>query len=81
MISQQSTQSFPARYLTGSPIHFEVRNEQLIANSLMVALSMIVVNVTERGDVQRFLTEEDHAFKALLLDGLHEAFKMRTKIW
>jgi hypothetical protein len=35
----------------------------------MVALSMIVVNVTEYGVVQRFLTEEDHALEALLLDG------------
>jgi hypothetical protein len=40
---------------------------------------MIVVNVTECGGVQRFLTEEDHALDALLLDGSHEAFKMRTQ--
>jgi hypothetical protein len=66
VVTQDPTQSFPARHGTVVTAHFFARLYQLVVESLMVSLLMIMSKEFGYSVLQRFLSEENHAFEAVL---------------
>jgi len=72
VVTQHPTQSFPTRHMAGATAHFLTRLYQLVVESLVVSLLMIMNQEIGHGVLQRSVPEEDHALEALLLHGAHE---------
>ena len=55
--------------------------DELVPQSLMIALTVIMSNEVLYGCPQRLLAEEDHAIQTGLLDAAHKSFRDSIQIW
>src|SRR5262249_15337005 len=55
--------------------------DELVSQSLMIALAVIMSNEVLNGFPQRLLAEEDHAIQTGLLDAAHKSFRVGVQIW
>ena len=55
--------------------------DELVRQTLMIALAMIVGDEVLNGCPQRVLTEQDHALQAGLLDAAYKSLRVGVQIW
>ncbi len=70
--AQHSAESLAASHCSGCPGRSAIQLDQLVVETLVVPLPVVVLGELMERPVQRVLAEEDHAIQALFLDGANE---------
>ena len=85
VVLEQTTKSFTAFDFASNRTSITVRLNQLIAESLMIPLTVVMLDVFTNGLLERSPSEEDHTIKALGLEtakpSLHISVQVGTLRW
>src|SRR5215831_15168778 len=77
---QHAAQALPALDLSRASAVAGFWTDELVSQSLMIALAVIMSNEVLNGFPQRLLAEEDHAIQARLLDAAHKSLRVCVQI-
>src|SRR5215472_10769031 len=80
IVVQHAAQALPALDLSRASEVAGFWTDELVSQSLMIALAVIMSNEVLNGCPQRLLAEEDHAIQAGLLDGAHKSLRVGVQI-
>src|SRR3989442_1370293 len=80
IVAAQSTEALPPHHVPRLATHWPLLHDQLVGESLMIALRMIVGQVLVDRIRQDAFTQHDHLFQRLLLDGAHKPFTVGVQI-
>src|SRR5213080_1860055 len=80
IVAEQSTEAFSPYHVTRWTTHCSLRRNELVVETLMIALSMIVDEVRADDMIEGAFTQHDHPFQCLLLDGADEPFAVGIQI-
>ncbi len=79
--AEQSTEALPPHHVPRVAIHCPLPRDQLVVETLVIALCMRVVQVWLDRIRQGACTQYDPLLQGLLLDGTYEPFAMRVQVW
>ena len=77
IVAEQSTKALSPHHGTCLATNCFLPRDQLVVETLMIALGMIVGEVLVDHMIQGACTQHDHPFQGLLYDGAYELFAVR----
>ena len=80
VVPQQTAESLVALDLTILPANFITRRDDLVVESLVISLSVIMFQELADGGAKHLLAEEYHFQETLFLDTSHEPFDVRSQV-
>jgi hypothetical protein len=80
IVAEQSTEALPSHHWTRLATNFALLRDQLVVESLVIALRMIAGQVLLDHIRQGAFTQHDHLLQGFLLDGAHKALTVRIQI-
>src|SRR5712691_3193614 len=81
IVAEQSTEALPPHHVPRVATHCPLPRDQLVVETLVIALRMIVLQVLLERIRQGACTQYDHLLQGLLLDGTYEPFAIRVQVW
>ena len=80
VVPQQTAEPLVALDLTILPANFITRRDDLVVESLVISLSVIMFQELADGGAKHLLAEEDHSQETLFLDTSHEPFDVWSQV-
>jgi hypothetical protein len=74
IVAEQAPKAFPTHHWTCWATNCPLPRDQLVVETLMIALRMLVGQVLLDRIIQGAFPQHDHLLQGLLLDGAHEPF-------
>ena len=81
VVAEQPTETLTTHHLARLATHFQLRCDQLIVETLMIPLGMIMSQILSQNITQRRLAHDDYPTKRFLFDRAHEPFAMGIQVW
>jgi hypothetical protein len=80
VVAEQATEALPPYHWTRVATNVPLACDQLVRETLMIALRMIVGQVLVDRIIEGAFTQHNHLREGLLLDGAHESLAMGIEI-
>src|SRR6266571_8708555 len=80
IVAQQSTEALPPHHGTRVATHYPLPRDQVVVETLMIPLRMIVAHILVDRIRQGAFPQHDHLREGLLLDRPYESFAMGIEI-
>src|SRR3989442_366019 len=81
IVAQYTTETLSPPHFAHLATDYRLGGNQLIIQSLMVALLVIMRQIVMNRITQRVFTEEDHPIQHFLFDRAHESLTMGVQVW
>jgi hypothetical protein len=80
IVAEQATKACPPHHRTRLATNGPLPRDQLVIETLMIALGMIMGQVLMDHIIQGAFTQYDHLIEGLLFDGAHKPFAVGIQI-
>jgi hypothetical protein len=81
VVAQQTTEALTTYHLAGWTPNPRFGLDQVIVETLMIALGVIMRQILPHNMTQRRFTHDDHPIQRFLFDRAHKPFAMRIQVW